>query len=150
MKPLIVLLVVFIVTLAVTRVVNSAFDYALSARIAMTAMLLFTALGHFMYTQGMAMMVPDWVPYKTATVYETGILEILAAIGLLFPGLRVTVAWLLIVFFIVMLPANIKAAIAHIDYQKGTYDGSGPGYLWFRVPLQLFFIAWVYFSALKK
>jgi hypothetical protein len=46
----------------------------------------------------------------------------------------------LIIFFVVMLPANINAAVKHIDYQKGTTDGSGVNYLWFRVPLQVFFI----------
>jgi hypothetical protein len=44
-----------------------------------------------------------------------------------------------------MTPGNIKAAVNHIDYQKGTNNGPGPTYLWFRIPLQLFFIGWVCF-----
>ena len=65
--------------------------------------------------------------------------------GLLIPRLQEITAWLLIVFFIVILPANISAALKHIDYEKGTYEGPGANYLWFRVPLQLFFMAWVYY-----
>jgi uncharacterized membrane protein len=57
--------------------------------------------------------------------------------------------WALILFFILVLPGNIKAAIHHIDYQKGTFDGYGPNYLWFRVPLQILFIGWTYISAIK-
>jgi uncharacterized membrane protein len=52
---------------------------------------------------------------------------------------------MLIVFFLSILPANVNAAIKRIDYQKGTSTGKGVQYLWFRVPLQLFFIGWVYY-----
>jgi hypothetical protein len=34
------------------------------------------------------------------------------------------------------------------DYQKGTRDGSGTNYLWFRIPLQIVFILWVYYFGL--
>jgi uncharacterized membrane protein len=81
-----------------------------------------------------------------AMIYLTGIIEFAAAIGLQIAGLRVLTGWLLIIFFILVLPANIYAATKHIDYQKGTTDGKGLNYLWFRVPLQLIFILWVYFS----
>jgi hypothetical protein len=49
-----------------------------------------------------------------------------------------------------MLPANIKAAINNINYQTGALNGNGPSYLWFRIPLQLFFIFWVYHFAFLK
>lgn len=80
-------------------------------------------------------MVPNFIPFKTEMVYLTGVIEIVATIGLFIPGLRVLTAWLLIVFFVLMLPANIYAAINHINYQKGTFDGHGLNYLWFRIPL---------------
>ena len=94
-------------------------------------------------------MLPGFIPYKAGMVYLTGIIEIAAAAGLLTPGLRIITAWLLIAFFILILPANIYAAVKHIDYQKGTPDGKGPIYLWFRVPLQILFIVWTYLSAIK-
>lgn len=110
----------------------------------MSAMLLFTAIGHFAYTKGMEMMVPDMVPFKKGMVYLTGVMEIAAAVCLLIPSVQIATAWALIAFFIALMPGNIKAAIQHIDYQKGTLDGPGLRYLWFRVPLQVLFIAWVY------
>lgn len=149
MKPLILLIVVFLVAALVIRLAAPATDFALAARIAMAAMLLFTAMGHFMFTKGMTMMLPASIPFKTAVVYVTGILEIVGAVGLLIPSVRTGVACALIVFFILLLPANIYAAILHIDYEKGTYAGKGLSYLWFRVPLQILFIAWVYVSAIK-
>ena len=116
----------------------------------MSAMLVFTAVGHFAFTEGMAMMLPPFIPYKTEVVYLTGLIEMAAAVGLIIPRLRSLTAWLLIAFFMLVLPANIYAALQHVDYQNATFDGQGPGYLWFRIPLQLFFIIWVYLSAIRK
>lgn len=149
MKPLIVLLSVFIISLLITKVFKNGFDIALSGRIAMSAMLVFTAIGHFAFNKGMTMMLPDFIPFKAEVVYLTGIIEIAAAIGLFIPSLRIVTAWFLIAFFVLILPANIHAAIKQIDYQKGTFEGNGLIYLWFRVPLQLLFIAWTYLSAIK-
>lgn len=149
MKPLIVLLTVFAISLLTTKLVRGNFEFALSGRIAMAAMLVFTAIAHFAFTKGMAMMLPNFIPYKTEVVYLTGIFEIAAAIGLFIPSLSVITAWLLIAFFILVLPANIYAAINHIDYQNGTFDGNGLSYLWFRIPLQILFIVWIYLSAIK-
>ena len=72
MKPLIVLLTVFIISLLATKIRYKNYQLALSGRIAMSAMLLFTAVAHFAFSKGMAMMVP--VPYKTEIVYLTGII----------------------------------------------------------------------------
>lgn len=149
MKPLIVLLSVFAVSLAVNKIFRGNYEFALSGRIAMSVMLLFTAIAHFVFTKGMAMMLPDFIPYKTETIYLTGVIEIFAALGLFIPSFRVITAWLLIAFFIVILPANIYAAIKNIDYQKGTFDGNGLTYLWFRIPLQILFIIWTYLSVIK-
>lgn len=121
----------------------------MAGRIAMATMLLFTAIGHFKYTEGMAMMIPSPIPFKTAIVYGTGILEILFAIGLLLPSTTKVTGWLLIAFFIFILPGNIYAAVHHVDYQQATYNGNGLNYLWFRIPLQILFILWTYFSAIK-
>jgi uncharacterized membrane protein len=150
MKPLIVLISTFIVCLVITRLSQGSFKWAQSGQIGMSAMLLFTSIGHFAFSKGMSMMLPDFVPYKLEVVYLTGIIEIAAAIGLFVPAFRILTGWLLIAFFVFILPANIHAAIKHIDYQRGTFDGNGIVYLWFRIPLQLFFIAWTYFFTIKN
>ena len=149
MKPLILLIIVFVLSLGVTRITGGAFDYVLSGNIAMAAMLLFTSIGHFVFAKGMAMMLPGFVPFKTAIVYLTGLMEIAAAIGLLFSSSRHIAGWYIILFFILLLPANIFAAVKKVDYEKATYTGNGLSYLWFRVPLQALFIAWIYVFALK-
>lgn len=149
MKPLIVLFIVFAIALSINKIFRKKYAVALCGRIALSAMLIFTAVAHFVFTKGMSMMLPDVIPFKTQTIYLTGIIEIAAAIGLLIPKFKVITAWLLIAFFVLILPANIYSAINHIDYQKGTYDGSGLPYLWFRIPLQVFFIFWTYLFTIK-
>ncbi len=149
MKPLIVLLSVFVISLIVTKIFKGRYEFALSGRIAMSVMLVFTAIAHFAFTKGMEMMLPTFIPYKTEVVYLTGIIELAAAIGILIPSFRAIIALLLIVFFFLILPVNIYAAIKHIDYQKATFNGSGLNYLWFRIPLQILFILWTYIFAIK-
>ena len=149
MKPLIVLLSSFVIAIFVVKLVYKQYDFALSARIAMAIMLCFTAMGHFVYTQGMSMMIPEFIPFKITFVHLTGLFEILLAIALLIPKLRAVSGWTLIIFLILMLPANIYAAIHQVNYQKGTFDGNGLSYLWFRIPLQVLFIVWTYISSIR-
>lgn len=149
MKPLIVLLIVFLVSIFAIKLLTQKYDLPLSARIGMCAMLLFSSIGHFAFTKGMTMMIPGFIPFKTQIVYLTGIIEIIAAVGLLIPPFKVLTGWLLIIFFVLLLPANINAAIHNIDFQKGNATGNGLGYLWFRVPLQIVFILWTYISAIR-
>ena len=150
MKPLFVLLGTFAASLLVIRLLGGEFDFSLSGSIAMSVMLIFTAVGHFAFAEGMTMMLPSFVPFKKEVVYLTGVIEVAAAIGLLLPKLQNLTGWLLILFFFLILPANINAAVNKVDYQKGTTDGNGLNYLWFRVPLQVFFIAWVYFFDVRS
>jgi uncharacterized membrane protein len=150
MKPLIVLITVFIVALLVIKLRTKKTNWQLAGRIAMSAMLVFTGIAHFVFTEGMTQMIPDLFPLKKELVILTGILEFLFAIGLLIPKYRTKTGWALIVFFLAILPANIKAAMENINYQTGELDGDGMDYLFFRIPLQLLFIAWVFFSSIKQ
>lgn len=150
MKPLLILLGSFCFVLLIIRYQKGHLAYAKSAQVAMAIMLTFTAIGHVVFAKGMAMMLPNFVPMKIWVIYGTGLLELLFALGLLFPNIQQKVAYLLILFFILLLPANIKAALENINYQTGTFDGHGLAYLWFRIPLQIFFILWVYFAVLKN
>lgn len=150
MAPLIVLLVSFIISILALRLAKGKFEFALSGRISMSVMLTFTSIAHFIYTEGMAMMLPEFIPFKTEVIYLTGLIEIAAAVGLLIPRLRTITAWLLILFFVLILPANIYSALEQVNYQSASYDGYSVSYLWFRVPLQILFIVWTYVSAIKK
>lgn len=95
----------------------------------------------------MVMMLPPAIPFKLAVVYLSGVVEIVLGIMLLFPAGRSIAGYMLIFLFIVMLPANIYAAMIHLNMEKANLEGPGVEYLYFRLPLQVLFIGWVlYFS----
>lgn len=150
MKPLLVLITTFVAAHLIIRLKTEKSNYQLAGRISMALMLCFTALGHFMFTEGMTKMIPDFIPFKKEMVYLTGVLEILFGIGIVVPKSKKLAGWLLILFFLMILPANIKAAMENINYLTGELDGNGLTYLWFRVPLQCLFIIWTYFSTIKE
>jgi uncharacterized membrane protein len=150
MEPLIILIAAFVLSLIISKLITRQPKLILSGNIAMSAMLFFTAIGHFVYPAGMAMMLPDFIPFKLGMVYFTSFVEIAAAVGLLIPALRYWTGVLLILFFILVLPANINAAIKQVDLKNASYTGKGLSYLWFRVPLQILFIVWVWYFAIRK
>ena len=149
MKPLIVLLLSFTISLFILKIIKKEYDFALSARIAMSIMLVFTDVGHFAFTKGMSMMIPKFIPFKESFVYLTGMFEILLAIGLLITKFKTISGYALIIFLLLMLPANIYASVNNVNLQKGTLDGNGIMYLWFRIPLQILFIIWTYISTIR-
>lgn len=82
MKPLIVLITVSIIAFFTIKLISGNYNVPLSARVGMSVMLLFTAMGHFMFTEGMIMMIPKCIPFKKEMVYFTAIVEIVGAIGI--------------------------------------------------------------------
>ena len=147
--PELVLISVFIISLVSIKLKRGNYKFAFASRIGMAAMLLVTAGAHIAFDKGMALMIPAFIPYKLELVYITGVIEAVAAIGLLISRYQRVTGWWLIVFFIILTPANIYAAIKHINIETATFDGEGLNYLWYRIPLQIFFIGWVYLSALN-
>jgi uncharacterized membrane protein len=147
MKPLFVLMASFVATTFTSRLILNDWNIAFAGNLAMCLMLFLTASGHVLFIKGMAMMLPPIVPWRTSLVYLTGAAEAALGVGLLFHSSRHLSGTALLAMFVLLLPANIYAAVRHLDLEKATYTGPGPGYLWFRVPLQLLFIGWViYFS----
>ncbi len=149
MLPLLILLSLYLVTLLVGKWRGRP-NPLFAGLLAMSGMLLFTATGHFRYPEGMAMMLPPVIPFRNQLVLLTGLLEVAAAVALLVERYTVGTAWGLIVFFILVLPANLYAASQRVNYQEADFTGPGPAYLWFRVPLQVLLIGWVYYFGIAK
>lgn len=150
MKPLIVLIGVFVIALISIKLSTKNFNYQFAGQIAFASMLIFTAIGHFAYTEGMVAMMPNFIPLKREIVLITGIMEIIFAIGLFLPNHKNIIGCALIVFLVMIFPANIKAAIENINFQSVETNGPSQTYLWFRIPLQILFIVWVYLITIRK
>jgi uncharacterized membrane protein len=116
-------------------------------RMSLAAGFAFTAVGHFLLTDKMADMLPEWVPLRTAIVYATGVLELAAAAGLVVPKLSRAIGLCLITFLILVFPANIYAALQHVDIGG---HAAGPVYLLVRLPLQFILIAWAWWFAVRR
>jgi len=74
MKPLLVLLIVFGITATASKIFYHSWNLEFAGNFAMSIMLLFTAMAHFAFSKGMAMMLPSFVPFKAQTVYMTGLI----------------------------------------------------------------------------
>lgn len=144
MKPFFVLISVFLTGIILAYICTGAFQEKFCGRLALSVMLLFTAFGHFKFVNGMALMLPRFLPVKNAIIYFTGIIEVIFAMLLWVKSFRYEVCLALIIFLIVIFPANIKAAFTNVDIEQASYEGQGPSYLWFRIPLQFLLLFWVW------
>lgn len=146
MKLLSIIAVTFAVSLVITRLFFGQWNYLFSGNLALAVFIIFTGLAHFKYQKGMALMIPDFLPGKLFWVYFTGILEIIAGVGLLIPSLRVITAICLIIFLIVVFFANINSSRKRVNLFKGDFSGPGMTYLYKeRLPMQIILIGWTWF-----
>ena len=98
-------------------------------------------LNHFFTPRFYLPIMPPFLPWPLALIYVSGVAEILGGIGVLVPPARKLAGWGLIALLIAVFPANLYAA----------FHGAGsipPWILWARLPFQLVFIAWVYWTCL--
>ena len=146
-----IVLFVLLISLLLYRAVGALGVAALASwtgatRYALATMLLFTASAHFTKMKhDLVRMMPDWIPQPMALIYFTGLCEIAGALGLLLPSLRQAAGIALIVFFIVVFPANVKAARSGVGM-----GGKRATPLWLRASMQVVFIALTWWSALRN
>ncbi|WP_460696488.1 DoxX family protein [Nocardia thraciensis] len=110
----------------------------------LAVLLVFTGAAHFVPDSVEAMpshddlvaMVPPALPFPGFLIYLTAVLELLGALGLVVARTRVVAGLGLAVLFVVMVPANIYAAVEGI-----ALNGDPATPLWFRLPEQVVYIA---------
>ena len=106
-------------------------------RASLTCMLLLTASGHWGRRRAdLIAMVPPPLPSPGLIITLTGIVEIAGAIGLLFERTHRAAALSLVVFFIAIFPANVRAATQHLTIKGRPVLGVVP-----RGAIQIIFIA---------
>lgn len=147
MAPLIFLLGSFVLFYLVNKfLLKNRLSLSFVGRAALAMMLVVTGTAHFASPGFMVEMMPDFMPMKLEIVYLTGVLELLAAVGLLIESTSKLTAVMLIIFFICILPANIAGSLKQVQY--GGME-AGAVYLFFRIPLQIFFILWAYYFGIR-
>jgi uncharacterized membrane protein len=116
---------------------------AVRARVGLSLFFIFTSIGHFIRTEGMAEMLPATIPFRIELIYLTGVFELLGAIGVWIPRLTKLTGLFLILMLAGLLPANVYSAFTRVEFGG---HGAGPLYLLVRVPFQLLVIWWTYFA----
>lgn len=148
MAPLIILIATFAILFAIKKfLLGDRMTISQVGRFAMAAMLIATGIAHFTNTEPMIEMMPDAIPLKRELVYFTGICELAAVVGLIWNKTSRLASILLIVFFVLILPANIAGSLKQVNF--GGME-SGVIYLLFRIPLQIMFIWWVWYFGVHE
>ena len=112
-------------------------------RVALAVMFLFAATGRLANPDGLVQMLPDFLPLRREAVYISGLFEVLGAVGLLVPRLRRLAGLGIIVFLLVVFPANINVALHNL--QIPGLPGS-PLQQWLRLPLQFVLIGLIWWA----
>jgi uncharacterized membrane protein len=147
MAPLIILLVTFGVLYLLDRfALKGRLGLSFVGRASMAVMLIATGVSHFTNTDDLVAIMPDIVPAKRELVYFTGICELFAVPGLLWTKTAKLTSVFLLIFFVLILPANIAGSLKQVQFGGMEY---GPLYLLFRVPLQILFIWWVWYFGFR-
>jgi uncharacterized membrane protein len=143
-------LIVLVVSLLVLRLAGSLGVKGLSSWWAaglgaLVVMFLFTGTSHFTAMKhDFAAMIPEPLPDGLWVIYLTGAFEIAGAIGLLVPRTRRIAGVCLMLLLVAMFPANVNAALNGIELA-----GRPPAELWLRTPMQLLYMALVWWTSVQ-
>ena len=96
---------------------------------------------HFADPEPFMRIVPPPLPAR-ATVYLSGVFEILGGLGVLIPVTRRAAAWGLVALYVAVFPANIYMAVAGIQLDPANPMPEWGA--WARLPFQALFIAWAW------
>ena len=107
--------------------------------IIMSLFYIIAGINHFINPVWYARIVPPFLPFKTAIVYISGILEIILGSLLIFPKTRFIAGWGLIILLLAVYPANIYVALTN-----GKAMDTTTMLAWARLPFQFVFIGLAY------
>jgi len=134
-----------LVQLGTTVVAAFFVSFRDAARIGMAVLFVVTGVSHFSRLKAdMAAMIPPPLTGSLWVISVTGVFELAGAVGLLLPAVRRLAAWCLIALLVAMFPANVYAALRNI-----TLRGRAATPLLVRTPLQIFWIAALWWSAAR-
>ncbi|WP_200416189.1 DoxX family protein [Virgibacillus salexigens] len=94
-------------------------------------------MSHFLLDHFFISAMPEWVPFRPAIVYLSGIIEIILAFCLLYSRTRRKAGIWVAIFLILVFPVNIYMALMPEAYHLPAIA------LWLRLPLQIVLIWWV-------
>lgn len=113
--------------------------------IAIGVMLLFTGIYHFVKIEPMVQMFPSFIPMRETLVLASGVFEIAVGLCLIVGfGPTTMIGYALVAFLLLAMPLNIYSAVT-----GSGLGAKGLAYLWFRIPLQAFWLWWVFHFVIR-
>lgn len=149
MITLIVLIGSFLLLILISRlgIALKNTSYRELGAYSMAIFLVFFGLSHFYKQDELILMLPSFIPFPEFVVYVTGIIEIVLAVGLIFPPTRRISGILIAIYFIAVLPANIYKAVNMVEI-SGTLSNHTMS--WVRIFFQPIFIVWALYCSKEK
>ena len=121
---------------------------------------IFAGTAHFAMPRVYETMMPPWLPAHAALIAISGLAEIAGGIGVLTTRFRRPAAWGLVALLVAVFPANVHLALdpaaasafLHATMPAAVADAvASPRLLMIlRLPLQILFIVWVWWSCLRR
>lgn len=112
------------------------------SRFVLALFFVIAGLNHFRSPETYLAMMPPWLPAPYSLNLLSGMAEIAGGLGIIIPRTRRAAGFGLILLLIAVFPANLHVAI------HGWPGTDIPRWILIaRLPFQLLFIAWVYYSA---
>lgn len=113
--------------------------YKIVFRALLAIAMIVVGVKHFTDPAPFVSIVPFFLPHPLALVYSSGFFEILGGAGLLIPQFSCTAAWILVILFVAVFPANLYQAIYDIPVPALPHD---PPLIWLRLPFQALLVVW--------
>ena len=113
--------------------------------ILLSLFMVFAGINHFRNPDFYLKMMPPYLPFHLELVYLSGLSEVLCGVLLLIPKTKTWGAWLCIITFIAVYPANIYMAQNPSLFPNIPEKG-----LYIRLPFQFLFIYWAYIFTKKE
>lgn len=111
--------------------------------IALAVFFVFAGVAHFTDPDFYVAIMPPYLPAHLELVYLSGVFEILGGLGVLLPATRRWAGWGLVLLLFAVYPANIHMALNPEQFESASLPRWA---LYARLPLQLVFVFWVYWS----
>ncbi len=107
-------------------------------KILLGAFFIFGGINHFLRPDFYLNLMPDYIPAHELMVQLSGVTEIVAGVMLLIPPISRWGAWFIIAHLVVFFTVHFWM----IQHAEDRYSDVPLAALWFRIVLQVAFIAW--------
>ena len=118
--------------------------YKNGLRILLSIAMVAIGANHFIAPEPFMQIVPFFLSHPLTLVYISGFFEILGGVGLFIPRFSRSAAWILVILFITVFPANLYQAIYNIPVPALPHD---PSLIWLRLPFQMLLVVWAWWLA---